>query len=179
MKGFRNLIILAPLIYVFHHFEEHVIFNFREWRLKYFLDNNTLSTEEVLIRLTGLLLIIVIVHIVKKNRGSAHVVMFFLMTTQVVNALFHIFFSFYFLDFSPGAITATLLYLPVNYLIFRAAFHEGYLKNTSELLLIFFAAILTFSLFELVGPIVIGYSILLMPFYYFVINKIKVRAIEK
>lgn len=132
-----------------------------------------------MIRLTGLLLIIVIVHIVKKNRGSAHVVMFFLMTTQVVNALFHIFFSFYFLDFSPGAITATLLYLPVNYLIFRAAFHEGYLRNTSELLLIFFAAILTFSLFELVGPIVIGYSILLMPFYYFVINKIKVRAIEK
>ena len=132
-----------------------------------------------MIRLTGLLLTIVIVHIVKKNRGSAHVVMFFLMTTQVVNALFHIFFSFYFLDFSPGAITATLLYLPVNYLIFRAAFHEGYLRNASELLLIFFAAILTFSLFELVGPIVIGYSILLMPFYYFVINKIKVRAIEK
>ena len=136
MKEFRNLIILAPLIYVFHHFEEHIIFNFREWRLKYFLDNNTLSTEEVLIRLTGLLLIIVIVHIVKKNRGSAHVVMFFLMTTQVVNALFHIFFSFYFLDFSPGVITAVLLYLPVNYLIIRAAFYEGYLKSPKELFLI-------------------------------------------
>ena len=179
MKEFRNLIILAPLIFALHHFEEHIIFNFREWRLKYFLDNNTLSTEEVLIRLIALLLIIVIVHIIKKNRGSAHVVMFFLMTTQVVNAFFHIFFSFYFLDFSPGAITATLLYLPVNYLIFRAAFLEGYLTNSSELLLIFFAAMLTFSLFELIGPIVIGYSVLLMPFYYFVINRRKVRAIEK
>jgi hypothetical protein len=105
--------------------------------------------------------------------------MFFLMTTQVVNAFFHIFFSLYFLDFSPGAITAVLLYLPVNYLIFRAAFLEGYLRSVSELLLIFFAAILTFSLFELMGPIVIGYSILLMPFYYFVINRIKVEAIEK
>ena len=179
MKEFRNLIILAPLIFALHHFEEHIIFNFREWRLKYFLDNNTLSTEEVLIRLISLLLIMVIVHIVKKNRGSAHVVMFFLMTTQVVNAFFHIFFSFYFLDFSPGAITATLLYLPVNYLIFRAAFHEGYLANAPELLLIFVAASLTFALFELIGPIVIGYSILLMPFYYFVINRRKVRAIEK
>ena len=179
MREFRNLIILAPLIFALHHFEEHIILNFREWRLKYFLDNNTISTEEVLIRLIALLLIIVIVHIIKKNRGSAHVVMFFLMTTQVVNAFFHIFFSFYFLDFSPGAITATLLYLPVNYLIFRAAFLEGYLTNSLELLLIFFAAILTFLLFELIGPIVIGYSVLLMPFYYFIINRRKVRAIEK
>jgi hypothetical protein len=105
--------------------------------------------------------------------------MFFLMTTQVVNAFFHIFFSLYFLDFSPGAITAVLLYLPVNYFIFRAAFLEGYLRSISELLLIFFAAMLTFSLFELIGPIVIGYSILLMPFYYFAINRIKVAAIEK
>ena len=171
MKEFRNLIILAPLIFALHHFEEHIIFNFREWRLKYFLDNNTLSTEEVLIRLIALLLIIVIVHIIKKNRGSAHVVMFFLMTTQVVNAFFHIFFSFYFLDFSPGAITATLLYLPVNYLIFRAAFHEGYLRNNSELLLIFVAASITFSLFELIGPTVIGYTITLIPLYYIYANK--------
>ena len=179
MKEFRNLIILAPLVFALHHFEEHIVFNFREWRLKYFLDNNTLSTEEVLIRLISLLLIIIIIHIIKKNRGSAHVVMFFLMTTQVVNAFFHIFFSLYFLDFSPGAITATLLYLPVNYLIFRAAFLEGYLRSVSELLLIFFAAMLTFSLFELMGPVVIGYSVLLMSFYYFVINRIKVEAIEK
>ena len=179
MKEFRNLIILAPLVFALHHFEEHIVYNFRDWRLKYFLDNNTLSTEEVLIRLISLLLIIIIIHIIKKNRGSAHVVMFFLMTTQVVNAFFHIFFSLYFLDFSPGAITATLLYLPVNYLIFRAAFLEGYLRSVSELLLIFFVAMLTFSLFELMGPVVIGYSVLLMPFYYFVINGIKVEAIEK
>ena len=176
MKEFRNLIILAPLIFVLHHFEEHIVFNFREWRLKYFLDNNALSTEEILIRLISLLLILVIVHIIKKNRGSAHVVMFFLMTTQVVNAFFHIFFSLYFLDFSPGAITAVLLYLPVNYLIFRAAFLEGYLRSISEFLLIFFAAILTFSLFELIGPVVIVYSITLMPLYYIFVNKTSERS---
>ena len=172
MKGFKSLIILAPLGYALHHYEEHVIFNFREWRLKYFLDNNALSTEEVLLRLMSLLLIAIIIHTIKNNRGSAHIVMFFLMTTQVVNALFHIFFSLYFLDFSPGAITATALYLPANYLIFRAAFKEGYLRSTTELLLLFLAAILTFTLFELTGPMVIGYSIVVMPFYYKLINRL-------
>jgi len=175
MRGFKNLIILTPLAYLLHHFEEHILFNFREWRLKYFLDNNPLSTEEVLIRLTSLLLIIIIIHIVKNNKGSAHVAMFFLMTTQVVNALFHIFFSLYFFDFSPGTITAIALYIPVNYLIFRAAFREGHLKSNTELLLIFSAATLTFTLFELIGPAVIGYSFALMPIYYLMVNRLDNR----
>ena len=171
MRGFKNLILLAPLAYLIHHFEEHIVFNFREWRLKYFLDNNSLSTEEVLIRLTSLLLIIIIVHILKKNRGSAHVAMFFLMTTQVVNAFFHIFFSLYFFDFSPGTITAIGLYLPINYLVFRAAFQEGFLKSKIEFLLIFSSATLTFTLFELLGPRVITFCVILMPLYYLIINK--------
>tara|TARA_B100000676_G_C17958743_1_gene776280 strand:- start:693 stop:1217 length:525 start_codon:yes stop_codon:yes gene_type:complete len=172
MRGFKNLILLAPLAYLIHHFEEHIVFNFREWRLKYFLDNNSLSTEEILIRLTALLLIIIIVHSIKNNRGSAHVVMFFLMTTQVVNALFHIFFSLYFFDFSPGTITAIGLYLPVNYLIFRAALEEGYLKSNKELLFIFLVGTLTFTLFELIGSAVIGYSVILMPVYYLMANNL-------
>ena len=171
MRGFKNLILLTPLAYLIHHFEEHIVFNFREWRLKYFLDNNSLSTEEVLIRLTSLLLIIIIVHILKKNRGSAHVAMFFLMTTQVVNAFFHIFFSLYFFDFSPGTITAIGLYLPINYLVFRAAFQEGFLKSKIEFLLIFSSATLTFTLFELLGPRVITFCVILMPLYYLIINK--------
>ena len=171
MKEFKNLIVLGPLIYAIHHFEEHVIFNFREWRLRYFLDNNTLSTEEVLIRLISLLLIVTFIHLIKNNRGSAHIVLFFLMTTQVVNAFFHIFFSFYYSDFSPGAITGLLLYLPVNYLIFKAAFIEGYLKSYFELILLLIAGSVTFALFELLGPKVIAYTILLMPIYYILINR--------
>ena len=93
MKEFKNLIVLAPLIYVIHHFEEHIIFDFREWRLSYFSDNNPVSTEEILMRLTAILLITIFVHLVKNNRGSAHIVLFFLMTTQVVNAFFHVFFK--------------------------------------------------------------------------------------
>ena len=171
MKEFKNLIVLGPLIYALHHFEEHVIFNFREWRLRYFLDNNTLSTEEVLIRLISLLLIVTFIHLIKNNRGSAHIVLFFLMTTQVVNAFFHIFFSFYYSDFSPGAITGLLLYLPVNYLIFKAAFIEGYLRSYFELILLLIAGSVTFALFELLGPKVIAYTILLMPFYYIFMSK--------
>ena len=171
MKEFKNLIVLGPLIYAIHHFEEHVIFNFREWRLRYFLDNNTLSTEEVLIRLISLLLIVTFIHLIKNNRGSAHIVLFFLMTTQVVNAFFHIFFSFYYSDFSPGAITGLLLYLPVNYLIFKAAFIEGYLRSYFELILLLIAGSVTFALFELLGPKVIAYTILLMPIYYILINR--------
>ena len=170
LKEFRNLIVLAPLIYAIHHFEEHIIFNFREWRLTYFSDNNAISTEEVLIRLISILLILVFVHLVKNNRGSAHIVLFFLMATQVVNAFFHMFFSVYFADFSPGTITAILLYLPINYLIVQAAFKEGFLHSYLELLLLFIAGVFTFSMFELIGPKVIGYSLLMMPFYYIYVN---------
>ena len=173
MKKFKNLIVLGPLIYAIHHYEEHVIFNFREWRLNYFLDNNAIATEEVLIRLISLLLIVIFIHLIKKNRGSAHIVLFFLMTTQVVNAFFHIFFSFYFADFSPGAITGIILYLPINYLIFKAAFNEGFIKSYLELFLIFIVGATTFALFELLGPKVIGFTILLMPLYYVLINKVE------
>lgn len=171
MKEFKNLIVLGPLIYAVHHFEEHIIFNFREWRLSYFSDNNFLPTEEVLIRLISLLLILVFVHLIKNNRGSAHLILFFLMTTQVANAFFHIFFSLYFYDFSPGTITAALLYLPINYLIIKSAFDEGFLKTFLELFLLFSAGMITFTLFELIGPQVIVYTVLLSPLYYIVINK--------
>jgi hypothetical protein len=175
MNKFRNLIILGPLAYALHHFEEHILFDFREWRLSYFYDNNPISTEEVLIRLISLLLIVIFVHLIKNNRGSAHLVLFFLMTTQVVNSLFHIFFSFYFYDFSPGAITATLLYLPINYLIISAAFQEEFLKSFLELFLLFVAGLITFILFELIGPVVIKYTVILTPLYYIMINKLENR----
>ncbi|MDC3143749.1 HXXEE domain-containing protein [Pelagibacteraceae bacterium] len=168
MLKFQNLIVLSPLIYAIHHFEEHVLYNFREWRLKYFSDNNAISTETILIILSSILLIFIFFHLIKNNRASAHLVLFFLMTTQVVNALFHIFFSFYFKDFSPGAITGTLLYLPVNFLIIQAAFTEGHIRSIIELCIISFISIGTFALFEIIGPIIIGISIIFSILYYFI-----------
>jgi len=175
LNKFKNLIVLGPLIYAIHHFEEHVIFNFREWRLSYFSDNNSITTEAILIILISQLLIFIFLHLIKNNRGSAHIVLFFLMTTQVINAFFHIFFSLYFYDFSPGAMTAVLLYLPVNYFIIKAAFREGYIKSYVELLILFLSGIATFTLFEMIGPKVLGYALILMPIYYITINRLEKR----
>ncbi|GIT56989.1 MAG: hypothetical protein Ct9H300mP18_04180 [Candidatus Neomarinimicrobiota bacterium] len=79
-----------------------------------------------------------------RSRATAHILLFFLMATQVVNAAFHIFFSLYYSDFSPGTITAILLYLPINFLIIQSAFREGLLKNSTELITIFILGISTF-----------------------------------
>ena len=49
MNLFKNLIVLGPLVYAVHHFEEHVIFNFIEWKLQYFEHSAAaLSTEAIL-----------------------------------------------------------------------------------------------------------------------------------
>ena len=154
-----------------HHFEEHIIFDFREWRLTYFLDNNSLSTEEVLLRLLAVLLIMIFLHSIKRNKPSAHIILFFLMTTQVVNAFFHLFFSFYFYDFSPGAITGALLYLPVNYLIFKAALSEGLVGSTRDVGYMFLLGAVTFALFELIGPQVMLIALLLSIIYYLLSSK--------
>ena len=175
MDKFKNLIVLAPLIYAIHHFEEHIIFNFRDWRTSYFSDNNSIPTEAVLIILISLILVFIFIHLIKDNRASATLVLFFLMTTQVVNAFFHIFFSFYFNDFSPGAITAVALYLPVNYFIIKAAFKEGHLRSYVELSFIFLTGISCFTLFELIGPQVLVFTIMLTPFYYIIISKVEQR----
>tara|TARA_B100001175_G_scaffold188845_1_gene160201 strand:+ start:1962 stop:2492 length:531 start_codon:yes stop_codon:yes gene_type:complete len=166
MNKFENLLALSPLVYIIHHAEEHIIFNFREWREKYFLDNNFLSTEEMLMRLIGVFLIIFFIHLVTKNRPSALIALFFLMGSQVVNVIFHTFFSFYYNEFSPGAITALLLYLPLNYFIIKAAFNEGFLKDKMEVILIFFLGCTTFTLFEIFGPFVLAISTLFCAFYY-------------
>ena len=176
MNKFKNLIVLAPLIYAIHHFEEHIIFNFREWRLTYFADNNSIPTEAVLSILISLILVFIFIHLIKNNRASATLVLFFLMTAQVVNAFFHVFFSFYFNDFSPGAITAVLLYLPVNYLIIKAALKEGHLKSYLELFILFLAGITYFTLFEVIGAQVLVYFLMTTPLYYIMINKIDAKA---
>ena len=172
MKKFNNLIILAPLAYAIHHYEEHVIFNFREWRLRYFLDNNNIPTEAVLCILISVLLLAVFFQLISKSRATSHILLFFLMAIQVVNAAFHIFFSLYYFDFSPGTITAIFLYLPINFLIIQSAFREGLLKNTTELIIIFILGTSTFVLFELLGPKVWLVSFFMCFIYYFWMRKI-------
>ena len=66
-----------------------------------------------------------------------------------------------------------LLYLPINFLIFKAAFQEGFIKSYLELFFIFIAGILCFALFEIIGPQVIAYTILMTPIYYIIMNRIE------
>ena len=172
MKKFKNLIVLGPLIYAIHHFEEHIIFNFIEWKLQYFQHSAAaLSTEAILSILTCILVLFALLHLVKNNKASAQVVMFMFFAIQVVNAFYHIFFSFYFSDFSPGTVTAALLYLPVNFLIVQAAFKEGLLKSYLEYGCIALLGTATFVLFEIFGPIIIGLAIILSLIYFFWFNK--------
>ena len=159
MKKFNNLIVLGPLFYAIHHFEEHVVFNFIEWKLKYFNHSAAaLSTEAILSILVCVIVVFIFLHLVKNNRASAYVILYILFAIQIINAFFHIFFSLYFNDFSPGAITSVLVYLPGNFLIVRAAFQEGYLNSYSEYGLIALLGTATFVLFEIYGPLVIVLS---------------------
>ena len=159
MKKFNNLIVLGPLLYAIHHFEEHVVFNFIEWKLKYFNHSAAaLSTEAILSILVCVIVVFIFLHLVKNNRASAYVILYILFAIQIINAFFHIFFSLYFNEFSPGAITSVLVYLPGNFLIVRAAFQEGYLNSYSEYGLIALLGTATFVLFEIYGPLVIVLS---------------------
>ena len=172
MNQFKNLIVLSPLIYAIHHFEEHIIFNFIEWKLKYFSHSAAaLSTEAILSILVCIFVIFALLHLVKNNRVSAYVILYILFTIQVINAFFHIFFSLYYSDFSPGTITSVLLYLPVNFFIVRTAFKEGWLKTYSEYAVIAFLGTITFVLFEICGPIVIVLSVIASLGYYVWANK--------
>ncbi len=167
MNLFKNLIVLGPLVYAVHHFEEHVIFNFIEWKLQYFEHSAAaLSTEAILSILVCILVAFALLHLVKNNRASAYIILYILFAIQIINAIYHIFFSLYFSDFSHGTITAVLLYLPVNYLIVRAAFKEGFLKSYMEYACIALLGTATFILFELYGPLVIGVSIAASVIYF-------------
>jgi len=127
--SFNTALLLAPLAYAIHHAEEHLIFNFRAWRLKYFPDNNALSTEAILAVLVSVGLIYLLLHATIRTRVSAWVVLIFLMATQVHNAIFHLGTTIIFKDFSPGLITALVLYLPVNGLIAWAALKENWVSR--------------------------------------------------
>ena len=152
--SFNTALLLAPLAYAIHHAEEHLIFNFRAWRLQYFPDNNALSTEAILAVLVSVGLIYLLLHATIRTRVSAWVVLIFLMATQVHNAIFHLGTTIIFKDFSPGLITALVLYLPVNGLIAWVALKEKWVSR-EQLAAIFVAGGVLFWAFEYVGPLVL------------------------
>ena len=146
---FKISLLFAPIAYAFHHFEEHIIFNFREWRLLYFSDNNPLSTEVMFVILSAIMMIYIILHFIIENKASAQLVILFLMGTQVNNMIFHTGGTIVFQDFSPGLITAILLYIPVNIIIAQKALQEGWISKRSLTLLFLLGGIIFWSFVKL------------------------------
>jgi hypothetical protein len=148
---FQTTLLLAPLAYAIHHFEEHMLFNFREWRLRYFPDSNSLSTEAVFVIITGITLVYILLFTTLRTRVAAWGALLFLMASQVHNVIFHIGGTVVFQDFSPGLVTAILLYIPVNVLVVRAALADG-LATTRQMWALFVGGGLLFWGFEVYGP---------------------------
>ena len=147
---FKISLLLAPLAYAIHHIEEHIIFNFRAWRLIYFPDNNPMRTEAVLSIIMAVTLFYIIYHQIASTRASAEGVLFFLMATQVHNVIYHVGGSLLTLSYSPGTLTAIVLYIPANIFILKKAYQEEIISNKSCLLL-FICGGLTFWFLEFFG----------------------------
>ena len=149
---FTASLLLPPIAYAIHHFEEHILFNFREWRLLYFPDSNPLSTELVFMILTTITLLYIFLHHVFENRATAQSILLFLMASQVHNIIFHAGGTVFFWNFSPGLYTAILLYLPVNIYIVLKAFQENWLSRRSLIIVFLLGGVLFWS-FEKLGPL--------------------------
>jgi hypothetical protein len=148
---FGTSLLLAPLAYQIHHYEEHVILNFRAWRLLYFPASNPLPTDAVLAIITALTLIYIIIYMLVKSRASAQVAILLLMATQVHNVIYHAGGTLYFRNFSPGLVTALAVYLPVNIIIANKALQEQ-LVTWKSLSGLFVLGGVLFWLFEFFGP---------------------------
>lgn len=149
--SFRIALLLGPLAYAIHHAEEHLLFNFREWRLSYFPDNNGLSTEAIFVLLTGVSLVYIISYHLLGTKTAGRMAILFAMMSQVANAIFHLGGTIVFWDFSPGLITALIVYVPVNIALMRAAELES-VANRSQLGLLFGLGASLFAAFEVFGP---------------------------
>ena len=163
---FKTTLLFAPLAYAIHHIEEHLLFNFREWRLTYFPNNNPLPTEAVLSIIMAITLLYILYHQIASTKASAEGGIFFLMATQVHNVIYHLGGSIMTLSYSPGTITAILLYVPANLIIIRNAFREDHI-NRNTCIVLFLLGGLTFWLMEFFGIMLFILGIMLSWFWIF------------
>ncbi|MBC8346162.1 MAG: HXXEE domain-containing protein [Candidatus Marinimicrobia bacterium] len=170
---FKISLLFAPLAYAFHHFEESIIFNFREWRSLYFPDNKLPSTELMLVILMAITLVYIILHFIVENKASAKSVILFLMATQVNNMIFHTGGTIVFQDFSPGLITAILLYIPVNIVIAQRALQERWVTKRSLIVIFLLGGILFWSFVKL--GLIFMVTILLATYLWIAYETIRIK----
>jgi len=127
---FRQIIWVAPLTYGVHIAEE--LWRFPAWASTYFAPGFTtqrfvVSNAIIMLLLVGLTALVSAV----KLRVVDFVYFCWLSGQLFHNALFHMGTTAYFGVYSPGVLSAILLYLPICYFIARAANREGRLTNTA------------------------------------------------
>jgi len=125
---FRQIVWVGPLAYGVHIAEE--FWRFPEWASTYFAPGFTphrfvVSNAIIMLLLVGLTALVSAVRV-----RAADFVYFCWISGQLFsNALFHMGTTAYFGAYSPGVLSAILLYLPICYFIARAADREGRLTN--------------------------------------------------
>ena len=108
----QKVILLAPLVFVFHVFEEYS--SLVSW-INSVIKQGSIS-QSVFIMANFIILFFVILITVMLNRSDsaapAFVAVFLLSPVMFANGLFHIIASFMLESKSPGVITSIFLYLP-------------------------------------------------------------------
>ena len=133
---YRKLLWLAPLLLVLHNIEEYLTmptFISRHGQdLPAFISNIMMSREQFSVALI-IVTLLAFLFTFWGSQGEANGIgMFLAVTTQAVlliNAVQHIVASIWLRNYTPGVLTAIILYLPlVSYLTIRAL-KEGYVSK--------------------------------------------------
>ena len=155
---FATALLLAPVAYCVHQIEESSG-GFRLWRARHFAANNPLHPEQVFALLTGLGLLCILAFTIRRSRPTAAFALLFYLTMQLHNVLYHVGAGLVFADYSPGTISAIVLYLPINVFLLHQAIREGYITSRLGTGIVLVAGVLYWS-FELIGPVMIGVGFL-------------------
>ena len=147
-------LLLAPLAYCVHQIEESAG-GFRAWRERHYGSTGPAPNPHLFAILTALGLLCILWFSVRRSKPTAALALLFYLTMQLHNALYHVGAGLAFADYSPGTVTAVLLYLPINLFLLWLGMREQWITRAGAGALLAVAGGLYWA-FELIGPVVIG-----------------------
>lgn len=150
----QTALLLAPIAYCIHQIEESAG-GFRVWRGRHFPSNNPLPGPHVFAILTALGLLSIFWFTVRRSKPTAAFALLFFLTTQLHNVFYHVGAGLYFVDYSPGTVSAVAMYLPINLFLIWQAIQEQWVTSRGAMALLLVSGGL-YSAFELIGPLVIA-----------------------
>lgn len=142
---FRQVVWVAPIAYALHILEE--FWQFPLWVSAHFAPGFT-SARFVIANAIMMVVLVSLTALVSVLRARAVDFLYFCWLSGQLfhNALFHIGTTAYFGVYSPGLLSAILLYVPVSYYIARAAHQEGRIGNVGGIAALAVGAAGMFSL---------------------------------